>query len=167
VLVGGHNCGAAAEAAAKIKGVTKVIKADNACLANGLPENMEKLILKVQSDGGFTHVMGATSAVAKGALPRVAAKLDVDQISDVIDIKGEDTFVRPIYAGNAISTLKSEDTIKVPCPDKSSLYSRSSSSHLGNRCSFSQSLARARHTPEIYLIMPQDSCCSTSARSSH
>ena len=122
VLVGGHNCGAAAEAAAKIKGVTKVIKADNACLANGLPENMEKLILKVQSEGGFTHVMGSTSAVAKGTLPRVAAKLDVDQISDVIDIKGEDTFVRPIYAGNAISTLKSQDTVKVPCPDKSSLY---------------------------------------------
>lgn len=113
VLVGGHNCGPAAEAASKIKGVTKVLKADHTSLANGLPENLEKLILKVQAEGKHTHVVGTTGAVSRGALPRVAAKLDVDQISDVIDIKGEDTFVRPIYAGNAICTLKSEDAVKV------------------------------------------------------
>mmetsp|Transcript_45771 Transcript_45771/g.114727 ORF Transcript_45771/g.114727 Transcript_45771/m.114727 type:complete len:335 (+) Transcript_45771:34-1038(+) len=113
VLVGGHECGAVAEAAAKIAGVAKVLKADHAALAKGLPENLDKLVLKVQADGGHTHVLSATSAVSRGVLPRVAAQLDVDAISDITEVQGEDTFVRPIYAGNALCTVQSADSVKV------------------------------------------------------
>jgi len=113
VLVGGHECGAVADAAAKVAGVSKVLKADHPCLAKGLPENLEGLILKVLSDGGHSHLLSATSAVSRGVLPRVAAQLDCDAVSDVTEVVSEDTFVRPIYAGNALCTVQSGDSVKV------------------------------------------------------
>jgi electron transfer flavoprotein alpha subunit len=111
ILIAGSGCDAAAEAAAKIAGVTKVLKADDAAYAHGIAENLAPLIAKLAS--GYSHVISAATTFGKNVMPRAAALLDVQQISDVSDIEGEDTFVRPIYAGNALATVKSSDKVKV------------------------------------------------------
>jgi electron transfer flavoprotein alpha subunit len=111
VLVAGHNAGAAAEAASKIAGVTKVLLADAAQFADGLAENVAEQILAIASN--YSHILAPATAYGKNILPRVAAKLDVGQISEIIKIDSPDTFERPIYAGNAIATVQSVDPVKV------------------------------------------------------
>ncbi len=111
VLVAGHNAGAAAQAAAQIAGVAKVLHADAAYFADGLAENVAEQILAIAS--GYSHILAPATAYGKNILPRVAAKLDVSQISEITKIDAPDTFERPIYAGNAIATVQSEDAIKV------------------------------------------------------
>jgi electron transfer flavoprotein alpha subunit len=113
IVVGGAGCGAVADAAAKLKGVRKVFCADAAVFGKPVSEDMEKLVLQVHAANKYSHIMGTTSSLAKSTLPRVAAILDVNQISDVINIQSEDTFTRPIYAGNALASVKSSDAIKV------------------------------------------------------
>lgn len=111
VLVAGHNAGAAAQAAAKIAGVSKVLHADAAYFAEGLAENVAEQVLTIAS--GYTHILAPATAYGKNILPRVAAKLDVAQISEITKVESADTFERPIYAGNAIATVQSTDSIKV------------------------------------------------------
>ena len=113
ILVGGAGCGAVAEQAAKVAGVRKVFCADAPVFGKPVAEDMEKLILQVQAANSYSHILAPASASAKSALPRVAAKLDVNQMSDVLGVESEDTFVRPIYAGNALATVKSADSVKV------------------------------------------------------
>ncbi|KAL1964412.1 hypothetical protein VTN77DRAFT_6970 [Rasamsonia byssochlamydoides] len=105
--------GTAAAEAAKIKGLEKVLVVENDAYEKGLPENFAPLLVENIKNGGFTHVIAGHSAFGKNLLPRVAALLDVQQVSDITAIESEDTFVRPIYAGNAILTVQSEDPIKV------------------------------------------------------
>ncbi len=111
VLVAGSNAGAAAAAAAAITGVSKVIHADGSQFANGLAENMAAQILAIASS--YSHILFPATASGKNIAPRVAAKLDVGQISDITKVDAPDTFERPIYAGNAIATVQSLDAIKV------------------------------------------------------
>ena len=111
VLVAGAGCGAVAEAAAKVAGVSKVLVADNAAYANQLPENVAPLIAELGK--GYSHVLAAATTNGKNFLPRVAALLDVDQISEIIAVESADTFKRPIYAGNAIATVQSSAAVKV------------------------------------------------------
>ncbi|MDR3483202.1 MAG: FAD-binding protein [Burkholderiaceae bacterium] len=111
VLVAGHNCGAAAEAAAKVAGVAKVLVADAAQFADGLAENVAAQVLALAA--GYTHILAPATAYGKNILPRVAAKLDVSQISEITKVDAPDTFERPIYAGNAIATVQSTDAVKV------------------------------------------------------
>ncbi|KAL1972732.1 hypothetical protein VTN31DRAFT_7146 [Thermomyces dupontii] len=112
-VAGASVKGSAAAEAAKIKGLEKVIAVDNEAYERGLPENFAPLLAENIKSGNYTHVIGAHSAFGKNLLPRVAALLDVQQISDITAIESEDTFVRPIYAGNAILTVQSTDPIKV------------------------------------------------------
>jgi len=111
VLIVGHNVVDAAQQAAKIGGVTKVLVADAAQFADGLAEAVAAQVLAVAN--GYSHVFAAATAYGKNILPRVAAKLDVAQISDISSVESADTFTRPIYAGNAIATVQSTDAIKV------------------------------------------------------
>ena len=111
VLVAGSGCAAIGEAAAKIEGVSKVLVADDAAYANQLPENVAPLIAGLASS--YSHVLAAATTNGKNFLPRVAAQLDVDQISEIIAVESADTFKRPIYAGNAIATVQSSAAIKV------------------------------------------------------
>jgi len=111
VLVAGSNCGAAAEAAAQIAGVAKVLVADAAYFADGLAENVAEQILAVAAS--YSHILAPATAYGKNILPRVAAKLDVAQISEITKVDSPDTFERPIYAGNAIATVQSTDSVKV------------------------------------------------------
>lgn len=111
VLVAGSGCSAVADAAAKVAGVSKVLLADNEAYANQLPENLADLIVEVAA--GASHIFAAATTTGKNLMPRVAALLDVAQISDIIDVKSADTFVRPIYAGNALATVQSSDSVKV------------------------------------------------------
>ena len=111
VLVAGHNAGGAAEAASKIAGVAKVLHADGASLAEQLGENVAAQVLAVAKD--YTHLLFPATAHGKNVAPRVAALLDVAQISDAMKIISADTFERPIYAGNAVATVQSTDPIKV------------------------------------------------------
>ncbi len=111
VLVAGHNCGAVAEAAAQVAGVKKVLVADAPHYAHQLAENMAALVVGLA--GGYTHILAPATAAGKNTLPRVAALLDVAQLSDVIKVESADTFVRPIYAGNALATVQSKDAVKV------------------------------------------------------
>lgn len=111
VLVAGENARAVADAAAQVAGVTKVLLADSAALATGLAENVAAQILAIAQ--GYTHILFPATAAGKNVAPRVAAKLDVAQISDITSVESEDTFVRPIYAGNAMATVQSSDAIKV------------------------------------------------------
>ena len=111
VLVAGASAGAVAAAAAQIAGVSKVLHADDAALAHGLAENMTAQILSIAS--GYSHILFPATASGKNIAPRLAAKLDVGQISDVTKVDSADTFERPIYAGNAIATVQSTDPIKV------------------------------------------------------
>jgi electron transfer flavoprotein alpha subunit len=111
VLVAGHNAGAAAAAAAQIAGVAKVIHADSEALAHGLAENVAAQVLAIAAN--YSHILFPATAAGKNVAPRVAAKLDVAQISDVTQVISADTFERPIYAGNAIATVQSTDGTKV------------------------------------------------------
>ncbi|MHA6130533.1 electron transfer flavoprotein subunit alpha/FixB family protein [Pseudomonas fluorescens group sp. PF-1] len=116
VLVAGQGAGAVAEAAAKIAGVAKVLVADNAAYAHQLPENVAPLVAAlVQEAGaaGYSHILAAATSNGKNILPRVAAALDVDQISEIISVESADNFKRPIYAGNAIATVQSNAVVKV------------------------------------------------------
>ena len=111
VLVAGSACGAAAEAAGKMAGVAKVLVADNAAFAHHLPENVAPLVAELGK--GYSHILAAATSNGKNILPRVAAALDVDQISEIITVESADTFKRPIYAGNAIATVQSSAAVKV------------------------------------------------------
>ncbi|MBZ2206686.1 electron transfer flavoprotein subunit alpha/FixB family protein [Massilia soli] len=111
ILVAGSNCGAAAAEAAQIAGVTKVLVADAAHFADGLAENVAEQVLALASS--YSHILAPATAYGKNILPRVAAKLDVAQISEITKVDSPDTFERPIYAGNAIATVQSGDKVKV------------------------------------------------------
>ncbi|MGH6946032.1 MAG: electron transfer flavoprotein subunit alpha/FixB family protein, partial [Kiloniellales bacterium] len=111
ILVAGQGCKAAAEAAAKIEGAAKVLLADEAALEHLLAENLAPLIAKLAPN--YSHVLAPASTFGKNVMPRAAALLDVQQISDISEVVSPDTFVRPIYAGNAMATVQSSDAIKV------------------------------------------------------
>ena len=111
LLVAGENCAGVAEAAAKVAGVTKVLCADDARYAHGVAETLAALVVSLA--GGYSHVLTPADKFGKNFLPRAAALLDVSSISDIIEIKDADTYVRPIYAGNAIATVKSNDKVKL------------------------------------------------------
>ncbi len=107
VLVAGHNAAAVAESAAAVAGVSKVLLAESEALAEGLAENVAAQILSVA--GNYSHLLFPATAAGKNVAPRVAAKLDVAQISDVLSVESANTFTRPIYAGNAIATVQCDD----------------------------------------------------------
>jgi electron transfer flavoprotein alpha subunit len=107
-LVAGQDCAAVAEAAAKIAGVAKVLKADDAAYAHALPENIAPLAVSLME--GFDAFLAPATTTGKNIAPRVAAKLDVMQISDIMSVEGEKSFKRPIYAGNAVATVESSDS---------------------------------------------------------
>ena len=111
VLVAGHGCDAAAEAAARVAGVAKVLKVDAPSCGHPLAENIAPLVARLAA--GYGHVVAASTTVGKNIMPRVAALLDVQQVSEVIQVVSADTFVRPIYAGNALATVQSKDAIRV------------------------------------------------------
>jgi electron transfer flavoprotein alpha subunit len=111
VLVAGSDCGSVAEAASKIAGVKRVMHCDDPAYAHMLAENMAPLIVSMSE--GFTHILAPATTAGKNIMPRVAADMDVAQISDIVDVVDADTFVRPIYAGNAMATVKSGDAVKV------------------------------------------------------
>jgi len=112
-LIAGTNCSKVAEEISKVQGVNKVLVAQHDSYKGSLPEELTPLILATQQQFKFTHIVAGASAFGKNLLPRVAAKLDVAPISDIIEIKTPDTFVRTIYAGNALSTVKCNEDIKV------------------------------------------------------
>jgi electron transfer flavoprotein alpha subunit len=111
VLVAGHQAGDAAKAASQIAGVKKVLHADAPHLADFLAENVAALVVSLAK--GYSHILAPSTSNGKNVMPRVAALLDVQQISDIVAVESADTFVRPIYAGNALATVKSKDAIKV------------------------------------------------------
>ena len=111
ILIAGADCAGAADAAAKLPGVAKVRVADAPEYGHELAENLAPLIAKLATD--YTHVLAPATTFGKNVMPRAAALLDVQQVSDISAIEGADTFVRPIYAGNAMATVKSLDTIKL------------------------------------------------------
>ncbi len=111
VLVAGSDAGSAAAEAAKVAGVSKVLHAEGAEYANALAENLAPLVVSLA--GGYSHVLAAATTSGKNVMPRVAAALDVAQISEIIEVVDAETFVRPIYAGNALATVKSSDATKV------------------------------------------------------
>ena len=111
ILVAGENCAAAGESAAKIGGVSKVLVADNAAYGHQLAENIADLIAEIGKN--YSHILSPTTSAGKNFMPRAAALMDVAQISDISGVVSEDTFERPIYAGNAIATVQSSDSIKV------------------------------------------------------
>jgi len=115
VLVAGHSAQGAADAAAKIAGVSKVLLADAPQLEAGLAENVEATVLKIVQDPAknYTHILAPATPAGKNVAPRIAAKLDVAQVSDITAVVSADTFERPIYAGNAIATVQSADPVKV------------------------------------------------------
>ncbi|MDH5353295.1 MAG: FAD-binding protein [Gammaproteobacteria bacterium] len=111
LLVAGENCGAVAEAAANIAGVSTVKVADDAKFGHHLAENLAGLIVEVA--GAYSHVLVSATTFGKNVMPRAAALLDKAQISEIVEVKSPDTFVRPIYAGNALATVQSSDSIKM------------------------------------------------------
>ena len=113
VLVAGHPADAVAKAAASIPNVAKVLRADAAHLAQPTAENVAAVALQIIGSGGYAHVLAPATSFGKNVAPRIAAKLDVAQISDITAVESPDTFVRPIYAGNAFATVQSADAIKV------------------------------------------------------
>jgi len=113
LVVGSKNCTDIAAEVAKVGGITKVLVAENAAYEGLLAERLTPLLLAAQAQFKFSHILAGSSAFSRSVLPRVAAKLDVSPISDIIGVKDADTFVRTIYAGNAIMTLKSMDAIKI------------------------------------------------------
>ena len=115
VLVAGHNARTAADAAARIAGVAKVLLADAPALGTGLAEVVESTVLALvrNATSSYSHILAPATAAGKNVTPRIAAKLDVAQISDIVTVVSDDTFERPIYAGNAIATVRSHDATKV------------------------------------------------------
>ena len=113
ILVAGHQADAAAQAASQITGVAKVIHVDASQLQHQLGENLAEQILALAAGSAYSHILAPATAIGKNTLPRVAAKLDVAQVSDITKVISADTFERPIYAGNAIATVQSRDAIKV------------------------------------------------------
>ncbi|XP_046963272.1 electron transfer flavoprotein subunit alpha, mitochondrial [Vanessa cardui] len=113
VLVAGTKCGPAAEAIAKANGVSKILVAESDAFKGFTPESLTPLILATQKQFNFTHILAPATAFGKALLPRVAAKLDVSPITDIIGVKDANTFIRTIYAGNAVLTLEAKDAIKV------------------------------------------------------
>ncbi|WP_372881248.1 electron transfer flavoprotein subunit alpha/FixB family protein [Psychromonas sp.] len=111
LLIAGENCQSAASEAARISGINRVLVADNACYKGQLSENVSALIMSIAAN--YSHIMAPSTANGKNILPRVAAKLDVSVLSDIIAVESPDTFKRSIYAGNIIATLQSSDAIKV------------------------------------------------------
>jgi len=111
LLVAGHNCAGVADAAAKIAGVKTVKLADSSCYGHQLAESLAALI--VDTAAGYSHVLAAATTFGKNVMPRASALLDMAQISEIVEVKSADTVVRPIYAGNALATVQSSDTIKV------------------------------------------------------
>ena len=111
LLVAGEGCQGAIDAAAQIEGVSKVLAVDHANYGHALAEEMSALIVSLAE--GYTHILTATTTSGKNYMPRVAALLDVAQISDIMAVESADTFQRPIYAGNAIATVQSSDAVKV------------------------------------------------------
>ncbi len=111
VLVAGQNCAGAAKAAAALEGAAKVLHAEDAALAHNLAENVAPLIARLAK--GYSHVVAAATTFGKNVMPRAAALLDVQQVSDIVEVTAPDTFVRPIYAGNAMATVRSSDPIKL------------------------------------------------------
>jgi electron transfer flavoprotein alpha subunit len=111
VLVAGHECGEAAKAAASIAGVAKVLHSDAPQLDDEIAENVAALIVSIAKN--YTHVLAPATSNGKNVMPRAAALLDSQQVSDIIAVESADTFVRPIYAGNALATVKSKDAVKV------------------------------------------------------
>jgi electron transfer flavoprotein alpha subunit len=111
VLVAGSSCSSVSDEASKINGVTKVLKADSAEYENSLAENLANLIKDLSSN--YSHILAPSNTFGKNFMPRLAALLDVSQITDVLEVVSEDTFKRPIYAGNAIATVQTNDSIKV------------------------------------------------------
>ncbi|KAL0471886.1 hypothetical protein QR685DRAFT_561576 [Neurospora intermedia] len=112
-FIASSNVKAVAEEAAKVEGVEKVIAVENGAYDKGLPENYAPLLVENIKKGGYTHILASATAFGKNLMPRVAALLDSQQISDVTAVESENTFVRPIYAGNAIATVESTDPIKI------------------------------------------------------
>lgn len=113
MVVGSSNCANVAKEVAAVGGISKILVAEDAAFAGFLPEKLAPLLLASQDQFKFTHILAGASAFSRSLLPRVAAKLDVSPISDIIGIKDADTFVRTIYAGNAVMTLKSLDSVKI------------------------------------------------------
>lgn len=111
LLVAGHNCTAVAEAGARVAGISKVLVADNEIYSHPLAESLSKLIASLAT--GYSHVLSPATTSGKNFMPRVAAQLDMAQISEIVAVESEDTFVRPIYAGNALQTVQSKDSIKL------------------------------------------------------
>ena len=111
VLVAGNQCAEVAQAAAQIAGVNQVLVADNAVYTHQMAENIASLVSELAVD--YSHILAAATTTGKNFMPRVAALNDVAQISDIIAVESDDTFVRPIYAGNAIATVQSSDALKV------------------------------------------------------
>lgn len=111
VLVAGSNCGAVADAAAKVDGISKVIKADAAHLEHQIAEDLAPIIVDLA--GSYSHILAPASTFGKNVMPRAAALLDTQQISDIISVESDNTFKRPVYAGNAIATVKSSDDKKL------------------------------------------------------
>jgi len=112
-LVAGSSCSQVAEQLSKVDGVSKVFLAENDAYQGGMPESLTPLVVKLQNDLGFSHILAGASAFGKNLQPRIAATLDVDPVSDIIGVKSPDTFVRTIYAGNAIQTVKCNAATKV------------------------------------------------------
>jgi electron transfer flavoprotein alpha subunit len=113
VLVAGADAAAAAQAAAAIPGVAKVLLADAAYLASPVPENVAATVVALAKAGGYSHLLAAATGYGKGVMPRVAALLDVGQVSEIITVESPDTFVRPIYAGSAFATVQATDPVVV------------------------------------------------------
>eukprot|EP00088_Acartia_fossae_P012568 TRINITY_DN1647_c0_g1_i1.p1 TRINITY_DN1647_c0_g1~~TRINITY_DN1647_c0_g1_i1.p1 ORF type:complete len:336 (-),score=132.60 TRINITY_DN1647_c0_g1_i1:173-1180(-) len=113
LVVGTKNCGEVATQVAEIGGISKLLVAENPAFEGFLPEKLAPVLVASQSQFNFTHIVAGASAFSRSLLPRVAAKLDVSPISDIIGVKDADTFVRTIYAGNAVMTLRSKDPVKV------------------------------------------------------
>ena len=111
ILVAGSNCGNVAEAASQVPGISKVLVADQETYKNSLAENLGNLVVELSE--GYSHILAPATTKGKNFMPRVAAKLDVSQISDISSVISEDTFERPIYAGNCIATVQSTDPVKV------------------------------------------------------
>jgi electron transfer flavoprotein alpha subunit len=111
LLVAGHNAGDVASSAANIDGVSKVLHCDDAAYEHELAENLSALVVSLSNN--YSHILFAATASGKNVMPRVAALLDVSGISDITSVESEDTFIRPIYAGNAMATVKSSDKVKV------------------------------------------------------
>ena len=111
MLVAGENCGAMAAECTQVSGIGKVLTAEGAHLAHGLAEDLAALIAGLA--GGYTHLVATATTHGKNVMPRVAALLDVQQVSDITGVESADTFVRPIYAGNAMATVRSTDGVKV------------------------------------------------------